>query len=427
MDTLPEAIRRRCERPVAVFGLGVSGRAVVSCLKSYGVACVVYDEGAKDEFGVRRIFFEAEARQHDLVVYSPGFTQSHPWLDLARRCGALCLGEMDFASLFWHGMLVAVTGTNGKTTLTEFLAAALRRCAMEAVAVGNIGRPLSFLPESARSRAALAVCEISSFQAEDLKFLRPQAVLWTNFEEDHLDRYANMREYFDAKFNLVRRLRRPRLIVGEQVAQWAQKLGYELPAYTKVITRQRAQEWISPKSYFTTYPQQENYLIAREYWQSEQLPLRMLEKTAENFTGRKHRLAPVAEIDGVTYWNDSKGTNFHAVLAALRSFDEPVIWIGGGKSKGGDLETFVRQIAPKIRVALLTGQTAAALEKYFKKVNKPVQVFDSLDGAVKAAHETARAPEQVLFSPGFSSFDAYTDYAERGLHFESCVLGLKQT
>ena len=426
METIPEIIRLRVRRPVAVFGMGVSGRAVVACLERYGIRCIAYDQRSETAFGVRHIFGRQEASQHDLVVYSPGFAQDHPWLQTARSIGLLCLGEMDFAALFWRGVLLAVTGTNGKTTLTDFLAVALRTNGGEAVAVGNIGQPLSCIAELAESRGAVAVCEVSSFQAEGLQYFRPQAVLWTNFEEDHLDRYPNMGAYFAAKWNLVERLARPRLFVGEQVAQWAEKLGYVLPPYTRIVCRSEGASLIPKDSFFTSYPQQENYLIARAYWEAEGLPLAALEQAARRFSLRRHRLAEVTQIDGASYWNDSKGTNFHAVEAALKTFAEPVIWIGGGKSKGGDLRGFVGRIAPRIKEAILTGETAGALAEYCRAFGVRHRVCADLPEAVQWAHRLAKPGDTVLFSPGFSSFDQFANYAERGLCFESSVLGLKQ-
>ncbi len=426
METLPEIIRSCTRRPVAVFGMGVSGKAMLSCLTSHGAHCVAYDEKPEMGSGVHPLFGEREARLHDLVVYSPGFHQDHPWLAAARQAGVLCLGEMDFAALFWHGILLAITGTNGKTTLTDFLAAALRANGGEAVAVGNIGQPLSNIPEVSRSRGCVAVCEVSSFQAEGLHYLRPQAVLWTNFEEDHLDRYPDMKAYFAAKWNLVERLSRPRLFIGEQVEQWARRLGYVLPPFAKVVRREGGASLIPQNSFFTTYPQQENYLIARAYWESEGLPVSVLEETAKRFSPRKHRLCKVAEIGGASYWNDSKGTNFHAVEAALRTFEKPVLWIGGGKSKGGDLDAFVGRIAPRVSHAFLVGETAEALAHYCAKHALPHEVHPTLEAATKAAFHAARPGDTVLFSPGFSSFDQFANYAERGVCFETCVLGLKQ-
>ncbi len=368
-----------------------------------------------------------EAKRHDLVVYSPGFRQDHPWLLAARAAGCQCLGELDFASLFWKGTLIAVTGTNGKTTLTEFLATALRRQGFSSVPAGNIGHTLSRLDDLGATEGRVAVCEVSSFQAEGLQYLRPHALLWTNFDEDHLDRYATLRDYFAAKWNLVERLAEPRLILGESVARAAAEFGKILPAHAIVVRREGSLAQVPAGSVFATHPQSENYLVARAYWQTEGYPLAVLEETAQSFSTRRHRLAPVAEWEGVTYWNDSKGTNFHATLAALESFPHPVVWIGGGKSKGGDIEGFAGRVAGRVREAFLIGETAGILAAGLHRRGVAATVCESLREAAQRAHDAARQsiPAQVLFSPGFSSFDMFHDYAERGLAFEQAVLGLK--
>jgi UDP-N-acetylmuramoylalanine--D-glutamate ligase len=422
---LPEPIAERARRPVAVLGFGVSGQAAAGLLRQCGCGIEPYDE--KPGPGVRAEFAAEQAKRHDLVIYSPGFRQDHPWLEIARANGCLCLGELDFASLFWKGALIAVTGTNGKTTLTEFLATALRRHGLAAVPAGNIGHPLSRLDDLGATQDRIAVCEVSSFQAEGLQHFHPHALLWTNFDEDHLDRYAELRDYFEAKWNLVERLARPRLFVGESVVSAAKKFGRKLPAYAVVVRREGAQHLVPADSVFSSYPQSENYLVARAYWEQEGFPLGVLEETAQSFSTRRHRLSSVTELEGVAYWNDSKGTNFHATLAALETFENPVVWIGGGKSKGGDIEGFAGRAAGRVREAFLIGETAGILAAGLHTRGVPATLCESLREAVARAHDAARqsTPAQVLFSPGFSSFDMFHDYAERGLAFEQAVLGLK--
>ncbi len=422
---LPKVIASRVARPVAVFGLGVSGLAVRDLLAKHGVASVVYDarggEGALTEFG------EAEARRHSLVVYSPGFPPNHPWLVAARREDALCLGEIDLAALFWKGPVVAVTGTNGKTTITEFLAFAFKRLGKDAVAVGNVGYPFSRIHESAANRTPLAVCEVSSFQAEDIRHFSPAAVLWTNFDEDHLDRHPGLESYFRAKFKLVDRLAGRRLVVGESVVEAAKRFCMELPAYTEVATRAEV-EGLVPEGVFNTWPQRENYAIVRRYWLAEGLPLRALDEAARVFTPVRHRLGKVATLGEVEFWNDSKGTNFHAVLGALPEFKRPVHWIGGGKCKGGDIRGFAEKVAPHVAAGYLIGETAPELAEVLAEKGRPVRVCKTLAEAVAAAHKAASADPAgaaVLFSPGFSSFDMFKSYAERGIAFEQAVFALR--
>ncbi len=423
---IPEIIASKIRRPVAVLGWGVSGKAVAALLQELGATAVIYDERGGE--GVVLQWDVATAKQHDLVVYSPGFAQNHPWLLVARRVGLLCVGELDFAALLWKKPLVAVTGTNGKTTLTEFITFAHKRRGREAVSVGNIGYPLARLFELEGARHPLPICEVSSFQAEDMRYFTPGVVLWTNFAEDHLDRHGDMETYFRAKYKLVELVERQasrRLIVGESVVAAAGRLGIEMPAFTEVATRAEVEGKIPEGSVFSSFPQQENYAVARRYWEQEGLPMRALEEAARMFSPARHRLQRVTEMGGVTYWNDSKGTNFHAALAALSAVRGPVHWIGGGKWKGGDLRAFGLELARRIRRAYLIGETGPELHEVFLEQGVPSAVFKKLQDAVVAAQQNADSGETVLFSPGFSSFDMFKNYADRGLLFEQSVLALK--
>lgn len=405
----------------AVFGAGVSGRGAAALLRSQGAWVTLFDEKGGD--GVKSEFSEADARRHKIVVYSPGFRSDHPWLARGRAAGAKVYGELEFASLFWPGALVAVTGTNGKTTLTEFLVHTLKQTGADALAAGNIGYPLSRFFEHGGADHTVAVCEVSSFQAEDMRAFRPQAVLWTNFAEDHLERHGDMRSYFAAKFRLVEQLSRPRLFVGPSVAQWATELGFKLPSFTKVIDETDAGAPAS--SPFARAPQSENYALARAYWEAEHQDMNVLEQAAGSFQVPAHRLELVAEVDGVRCWDDSKATNFHAAEAAFASMQGPVVWIGGGRKKGGDLAAFARRIAPKIEAALVIGEAAPELLRIFKAENVKAQSAPDLPTAVNMAWPLCRNGGNLLLSPGFSSHDQFNTYAERGDCFQRAVLSLK--
>ena len=236
---IPPGYEPSFERPVGIFGWGVSGKAVFSVVRRLGCFAIVYDEHSGEHS--RPVFDDEAAARHDLIVYSPGFAPGHPWLALARKAGCTVLSEVDFASLFWEGPIVAVTGTNGKTTLTNFLVGALRAQGVEAVAAGNIGYPFSRLLEMVRSVETVLVLELSSFQTETLEKLRPHAVIWTNFAEDHLDRHATEKAYFLAKYRLVAQLQRPRLLVGASVAGAAERLDVHLPSYARTVRPDSAQ------------------------------------------------------------------------------------------------------------------------------------------------------------------------------------------
>jgi UDP-N-acetylmuramoylalanine--D-glutamate ligase len=416
---IPEFLSPRLALPVAVFGGGVSGAGALSLLSKLGARSAVYDQNGTP-------FTAESARGHGLVVFSPGFTLLHPWLELARKAGCICMAEIDFASVFWLGGIVAVTGTNGKTTLTEFLAHALGCAGRRARAAGNIGLPFTRLvaDEDGGAPQDLAVCEVSSFQAEQLGHFFADGLLWTNFAEDHLERHAGMAAYFAAKWELVVRTRAGKFFAGSSVQRFASQFGRPVPLGACVATEGQRDDPRLAGTPFESYPQRENFILAAAWWRGEGLDDAALYGAARTFRPGRHRLSRVADVDGVTYWNDSKATNFHAVEAALAGLRGPAVLIAGGRSKGGDLAGFARRIAPRVAHAVLIGETGPALAAAFEACGVSYAVCDSLEDAVRAAAGAARPGGSVLLSPGFSSFDMFRDYEDRGDRFERAVTEL---
>jgi len=414
--SIPDFLGSRLARPVAVLGAGISGEGARALLASLGSVTSVYDRDGE-------AFTAAAARRHALVVFSPGFSLHHPWLEEARKAGGICMAELDFASLFWNGRLLAVTGTNGKTTLTEFLTFALNAVGIRAYAAGNIGLPLSRLVADLDGGEAglTAVCEVSSFQAEQLGHFTAQGLLWTNFAEDHLERHGRMEDYFTAKWELVPRVPGGRVFAGSSVARHAAGFNRLLPAGAAVATEGQPDDPRLAGTAFAHYPQRENFLLALAWWQAEGLSLDALYEAAARFRLGRHRLAPVATIDGVTFWNDSKATNFHAVEAALGGFRRPVVLIAGGRAKGGDIAGFARRIAPRLAHVVLIGETAPALAAALAGTGVAHTVAGSIEEAVRGAAAAAPAGGDVLLSPGFASFDMFRNYEDRGERFERAV------
>ena len=433
----PDFLKPLLASPVAIFGGGLSGEGVRTLLAALGVEGKIYDaKGAE--------FTALAARAHALVVFSPGFVPEHAWLARARAAGAECLGELDFAALFWRGPVIAVTGTNGKTTLTEFLTHALRSLGREAHATGNIGHPFSRTVAEKRggSPDVFAICEVSSFQAETLRHFRADATLWTNFAEDHLERHPGLEAYFSAKWNLVARTasgggereragssaapfgRGPGVFAGSSVQRYAQKFDRPLAPAAAVATEGQPADARLARTVFAEYPQRENFLLAAAWWRAAGLDEAALFAAARTFRLGRHRLARVIEHDGVVYWNDSKATNFHAVEAALAGFATPVVLIAGGKPKGGDLAGFVHRIASRVKHAVLIGETSAELAFHCSTFRVAHTTCGTLDEAVRRAAELAVPGDHVLLSPGFASFDMFRNYEDRGEQFEKLVRDL---
>jgi UDP-N-acetylmuramoylalanine--D-glutamate ligase len=416
--TIPGFLEAALAKPAAVFGGAVSGQGTVELLARLGVPAVVYDRKGG---GAEPVFGADDARRHGLVVYSPGFVPDHPWIRTAEGAGCTCLGELDFAALFWTGPVIAVTGTNGKTTLTEFLAHALNKAGHRAVAAGNIGYPFSRLVQQGLASEATAVCEVSSFQAETVRHLAPAATLWTNLAEDHLERHGSMTAYFDAKARLLSRTAPGMRWVGASVAAWAAANGRALDGVNVVETAAPSPDARLAGTPFAAMPQRENFEIAKAWWTRSGLDAGVLYAAAAGFRIGRHRLSRVAMKNGITFWNDSKATNFHAVTGALGNFDAPVRWIGGGRSKGGDVAEFVRGIASRIARGYLIGETAGEIARDAKAAGLDVVRCDSLRDAVTRAWSDARRGEHIVLSPGFASFDQFKGYEDRGDQFEALV------
>jgi UDP-N-acetylmuramoylalanine--D-glutamate ligase len=421
MLTAPTTIATLLRRPAAIFGGGRSGLAVRELLQRVGAESVLYDERGAD--GASTSFDREAAARHALVVFSPGFSPRHEWLATAKSMGAVCLGEIDFASLFWKGKIVAVTGTNGKTTLTEFLTHALTLNGEFAKATGNIGYPLSRLVLDLDLQAArtTAVCEVSSFQAETMRHFRADATLWTNFAEDHLERHDGLDDYFAAKWVLVEHTQPGAVFLGDSAQEYAMHFGRASSAQSHVATQGLADDAGLRGTVFERYPQRENFELVRAWWTRSGRREECLYAAAQSFHLGRHRLALVRTIAGVGYWNDSKATNFHAVEAALARFDSPVVLIAGGKGKGGDLGGFVSRIAPRVKFAALIGETSRELAGHCAQAGLAHVCCASLDEAVQAASSQATVGGHVLLSPGFASFDMFNGYDHRGEIFEQLV------
>jgi len=423
MLNLPEFLRSRLEQPVAILGAGPSGRAVLELLGALGVEGMVYDEAPGPATGDAPRFSAALAERHRLAVFSPAFSPRHPWIVIAQAAGVLCLGEVDFASILWRGRVIAVTGTNGKTSLSGLITHALKGMGRDATATRNREYPFSKLvaERSGGAPDSMAICEVSSFQAETLGYFRADAALWTNFAEDHLDRHPSLQAYFLAKWRLFERAVGGDVFAGTSVQRWASQFGQTLPLNAFVATEDQPGDVLLRQTVFDTYPQRENFLLAAAWWRAEGLRESALYAAAQSFRVGPHRLACMGERAGRVWWNDSKATNFHAVEGALHQFRQPVWIILGGKSKGGDVAGFVGRIAPKVRHACLMGEAEPALAAACQHLGVPYTAAGSLARAVNEAAARTAPGDSILLSPGFSSLDQFHGFDDRGQQFEHLV------
>lgn len=403
---------------VALWGRGASTASVEKLFAKAGIECVYYSDNPTD----KKFDFGA-AKKHRLAVYSPAFQSSNKFFEAAKAENVATLGEPDIAGKCWKGKIVAISGTNGKTTLTSFLTLALNNAGFNAISAGNIGTPLCEFVES-ECETRTAVLELSSFQTMRLKYLHPDAYIWTNFAPDHLDWHKDMREYFLAKLNLAKMLKKDIFIAGKSVYDFAKSEGIKLPDFLKIAEKSQAE---NPPPPFDNSIQSENFAMAKAFWKVWSLDEQILGNSAKSFSLSKFRFAKTAEIGKVGFWNDSKATNAHAAIAALRELKgKKVFWIGGGKNKNCDLKELAQTVRECANGACLIGQTAEILKNEIKSLKNGIFTCQTLEEAVKIAFEKSKNGGNVLFSPSFSSFGMFKNYAERGRAFDAEVLKLKE-
>ena len=349
----------------AIFGAGLSAQAARRLAEAKGLSVVLIDEAGE---GDQATFEASDLERFQCFVFSPGFAAEHPWRILAEGSSNPCLTEIAFAARYWEGKIIGVTGTNGKSTLTALLDNALSLSGHVSLAAGNIGYPFSdaVLSEANQSEAYV-VLEISSFQAELADDLQLDGLLWTNFAEDHLDRYGSMPCYFQAKARLFNCLKCDGIcVLGPQVADWMANQRRAFEGYSIAHEATELALQLDADSVFQRFPYSKNFSLAVELWRLMNLPPAVLIEAANAFLLPPHRLKVVAECEGTRFWNDSKATNFHATLGALGSIERPIVWIGGGRAKGGDIEAFAHQVGTRIDIAILYGEVAERLAKALK-------------------------------------------------------------
>lgn len=414
-------------RRVAVFGAGISGKAARRLAMRLGLEVCLFDEGGKGDCSE---FNEQLLQNFDAFIFSPGFAAAHPWRVLAENRSSHCYGELGFAALHWRGNLLGVTGTNGKSTITALLQEALVSTGIDAIQAGNNGLPLSdYIFDEKNHRDAYAVCEISSFQAELSQGLELDGFIWSNFAEDHLDRYASMTDYFSAKKKLLSCLRPDAPVcLGADVLVFDTTVA-EIPNVIVVDGDPVLIKRLSPDSPFVAEPQSTNFVLTAMLWRALGFSESVLTDAANDFQLAAHRLSPLCEWGGATFWNDSKATNFHAALAAINAMKDPVYWIGGGSYKGGDVEAFIRAVAEKVEVGFLYGTMAEQLADHYRQTQSMFEVHVDFVEATRSAAVAALAnpPSCVLLSPGFASFDQFSGYGARGKAFVSTILNLKDS
>ncbi|MDY0039271.1 MAG: UDP-N-acetylmuramoyl-L-alanine--D-glutamate ligase [Desulforhabdus sp.] len=439
-------------KKVLVVGLGVSGRSVCELLLRQGSRVIGTDLRSEAQFGAeldglqrQGCFLRLGSHQQedflnaDQIIVSPGVPLDLAPLQQAARKGVEIIGELDWAWRQVREPVVAVTGTNGKTTTTSLIGEVLRRAGKRVFVGGNIGTPLSQWILSG-GEAELLVLEVSSFQLDTAFHFRPEIGVLLNVTEDHLDRYSNFSAYADSKFSLFARQS------GEQVAVvngddpiCRRKLS-EFPCQTLIFSRGDAtahatirqdEAWIDipgresfsldlQRTPLKGVHNQENILASALVGAVLGVGRSEIQQVIDEYKGLPHRMEWVSNWRGIDFYDDSKATNVGAVLKALENFDRSVWLLLGGRDKLGSYRPLADALKTKGKEALVFGEAAARISAELADWI-PTKCFNDLQGAFDEAVTLARPGDTVLLSPACSSFDQYESYAQRGDHFKRLV------
>jgi len=471
------------EKNIVVVGLGKTGVAVARFLKNRGAAVVVTDTAAESKLAsqaheIRNLGIPMELGRHraetfsaaNLIVLSPGVSHTIEPVIQARERGIPVIGEIELASRFIRQPIVAVTGTNGKTTTTELLGDMLARTGLEVFVGGNIGNPLIDYVDG-NQQADVIVAEISSFQLDTIDSFRARVGVLLNITADHLDRYPNFAAYAASKIRLfenqqagdvaVLNVADPliRSLTGDIRAR---KLIYPNPASDEegaVLSNQHIT--LSWNKLTGMAPGIQNPKSGippghRPLWTGDRDPISLdlsniklrgrhnlenacaaglaalavgarpqaIQDTLDHFKGSAHRLEYIDVIKGVEFFNDSKATNVDAVLRAVECCNAPVVLIMGGLDKGGNFRELREVVSRHTRKLIVMGRAADLIREALEDVS-PTSSAASMADAVNQAYRATNPGDVVLLSPGCASFDMYANYAQRGDDFRQAVAKLK--
>jgi UDP-N-acetylmuramoylalanine--D-glutamate ligase len=402
---------------VLVVGLGRSGRAAALALARRGVRVRAADRspdadpGRLADAGVElRLGAEDEALLDmvELVVKSPGVPAQAPPVAAARRLGVPVWSEIELGfRLLPDNPLVAVTGTNGKTTTSELLGRML-----DAPVAGNVGRALCEL-DGAVQPSRQVVCEVSSFQLEDVHAFRPRVAVLLNLEPDHLDRHGTLAAYRAAKLRVFENQR------AGDTAVVPRGFG-EVPGAARRVEFSGADP-LPAEPLIPGEHNRENAAAATAAARATGLDDQTIAGALRTFPGVPHRLELVAELGGVRWVNDSKATNVAAALRGLRAYDAPLRVILGGSLKGESFAPLAPELGRRAASVFLVGEAADELAAVLDAAGVGYERATDLDRAVELTRQVARPGDVVLFSPACASFDRYRNFEERGDHFRRLV------
>lgn len=446
------------KKKVLVIGLGKSGLSVTRWLSGEGAEVTVsemkekavidnhlvseiLDLGVKLETGGHK---QATFLASDMIVVSPGIPLDIEPLAISREKGIPVLGEMELAGRLIDIPLVAITGTNGKSTTTSLVGSMIKNAGFSVFVGGNIGTPLMEYV-TGEQNAEFAVVEVSSFQLDTIEKFCPTVSLLLNISPDHLDRYSNYEAYVQSKLKIFQNqgpgqyailndedevLSHLDLSRGISVLRYGLREKKNRHAFIEgekmiaFLPEMEPQEFDIERYRLPGVHNLENLMAGVLTGLVLKIEPAVIQNTIEHFTSLSHRLELVRRISGVTFYDDSKATNVNAALSSINSFDGPIILIAGGRHKGGDYSPLADAAKGRVRKAILLGESKKILAKAFEGL-VPFIMAESMTDAVTQAFSSAEKDDVVLLAPACSSFDMFSDYVQRGTVFREAVERLR--
>ncbi len=444
--------KRVKDKKITVLGAARSGLAAARLLKKQGARVFVSDYAEESSMPAARqqliedhIAYEfgqhsEKAYKADMVVLSPGIPARSPVVQSFITKGIPVYSEVEVASWFCRAPIIAVTGSNGKTTTTTLLGKMLDTVYSDAIVAGNIGRAFSEYVDASHEKTWAAL-EVSSFQLETIDKFHPRVAVVLNFAPNHLNRYESYKDYIRAKWRVTKNLRPSDLLVynyaDEMVRAYAGRCDARLRSFD-IEGREMAEAF---------YRNDGLYLNGQRVIDAASMPLKgihnymnamaamlaaeqaavsvvQMQSVLQSFKGVEHRLEFVRNLNNIKFINDSKATTIESLSFALRSFEEPVVLIAGGKDKGSDFKRLNALIEERVRSVILIGDASEKMAATWKGI-KPIYKKSSLQKAVEKALSCAKSGDVVLLSPACASFDMFKDFEERGRSFKTIVNNLK--
>ena len=443
-------------KKVLVFGSGISGIGAVKLLEDHGAEVVLYDgnesldqASLREQLGEKTTIVLGEFPEHlleelELVVLSPGVPTDLPVILAMKEHGIQVIGEVELAYAFGKGDVLAITGTNGKTTTTSLLGEIMKCHQEEVFVVGNIGNPYT-VAASQMTERSVAVAEMSSFQLESIETFRPKVSAILNFTPDHLNRHHTMEAYVEARKQIAKNQTAEDYCVLNYEDERTKAFGEEVKAQVLYFSSAHKLErgiylddgkmiYKNPEEVIVCHVDElqilgihnyENVMAAVAMAAVYGVPMDTIRKAILAFKGVEHRIEYVTEKDGVVYYNDSKGTNPDAAIKGIQAMNRKTVLIGGGYDKNSEYTEWIQAFDGKVKQLILIGATREKIAQDAEKCGFHDYVFaDTFEEAVLLAAKTAKSGEAVLLSPACASWGMFPNYEVRGDKFKEIVNSL---